>query len=367
MLDMDLMQGRPALRAEYRISLAADVLQSISLVLNAEGLEGLDQWVYGTHAALPPTLKSDMEVALALIQKSNALYVWFYHLPAEDPVHQDFAALIARLNGFTEGDFRGLIDDTLGHLAAYCEEEDGTEIAEPYRENVEQLRSCFSEKLGEEQVERVVHLARNPLELKAQFISIVTRFWEQFYRQEFQRCLPLMQRSVAYHQRQSYGPELPTLFTAVTGRRLPVDPRKFEDVERVVFFPSCHIGPYVMFVDPAELRPTVCIHYNCRPTATPEQEQGGAIQDLFPPLKALADETRLQILAILDGRELYAQEIVEHLDISQSAVSRHLKLMVTGGLLNMRKEDSMKYYSISEETLVALAEGLRRFRGKRNG
>ena len=47
-------------------------------------------------------------------------------------------------------------------------------------------------------------------------------------------------------------------------------------------------------------------------------------------------------------------------------MSRHLKLMVTGGLLNMRKEDSMKYYSISEETLVALAEGLRRFRGKRS-
>ena len=90
-----------------------------------------------------------------------------------------------------------------------------------------------------------------------------------------------------------------------------------------------------------------------------------AIQDLFPPLKALSDETRLQILSLLNGRELYAQEIVEHLQISQSAVSRHLKLMLTGGLLTVRQEGSSKYYSIDEDTLRTLAEQLRQFKGNR--
>ena len=65
---------------------------------------------------------------------------------------------------------------------------------------------------------------------------------------------------------------------------------------------------------------------------------------------------------MLDGRELYAQEIVDRLDISQSAVSRHLKLMVTGGLLDVRKVESMKYFSINQETLAALADRLQRFR-----
>ena len=91
------------------------------------------------------------------------------------------------------------------------------------------------------------------------------------------------------------------------------------------------------------------------------------IQDLFPPLKALADETRLQILSILNGRELYAQEIVDRLDISQSAVSRHLQLMVSGGVLNARKEDSMKYFSVNEEMLSALAGRLKRFRRPKDG
>lgn len=92
-------------------------------------------------------------------------------------------------------------------------------------------------------------------------------------------------------------------------------------------------------------------------------EEAPSVQDLFPPLKALADETRLQILALLEGRELYAQEIVERLDISQPAVSRHLKLMVVADVLRVRQEDNMKYYSVNEEVLAAIAERLRSFRG----
>lgn len=55
---------------------------------------------------------------------------------------------------------------------------------------------------------------------------------------------------------------------------------------------------------------------------------------------------------------------MDQLDISQSAVSRHLKLMLSSGVLAMRKEESMKYFSINEETLKALATRLQGFKGK---
>ena len=80
---------------------------------------------------------------------------------------------------------------------------------------------------------------------------------------------------------------------------------------------------------------------------------------LYPPLKALADETRLQILALLQGRELYAQEIVDQLDISQPAVSRHLNLMAAAGVLTIRREGNAKYYSVNAETLARVADALR--------
>jgi ArsR family transcriptional regulator len=43
--------------------------------------------------------------------------------------------------------------------------------------------------------------------------------------------------------------------------------------------------------------------------------------------RAMADPTRLRILRFLADGERYAQEIVGHLGIAQSAVSRHLSQM----------------------------------------
>jgi DNA-binding transcriptional ArsR family regulator len=247
-------------------------------------------------------------------------------------------------------------------LAACCEEEFDAPFAP--QDVAAILETNWGKNWSAEQIEQATHLLHNPAELKAQFISTLTRFWEQFYRQEYQRTLPLAERSVKHHRQQDYGADLATIFTAVAGRRFPRDLGAYEDVERVIFFPSCYVGPYVLLHDYQELRPTMIIFYNCRPTGAPEHDQAPTIQELFPPLRALADETRLQILSLLNGRELYAQEIVNHLDISQSAVSRHLKLMVTGGLLTVRKEDSMKYYSINKETLTTLAGRLREFHGQ---
>ncbi|MBV9789869.1 MAG: winged helix-turn-helix transcriptional regulator, partial [Chloroflexi bacterium] len=76
-----------------------------------------------------------------------------------------------------------------------------------------------------------------------------------------------------------------------------------------------------------------------------------------------ADKTRLMIVAMLNGRELYAQEIVDRLGISQSAVSRHLQLMVDMKVLNVRRgERGAKYYSINTIALQSVAQRLSEFR-----
>jgi DNA-binding transcriptional ArsR family regulator len=173
-----------------------------------------------------------------------------------------------------------------------------------------------------------------------------------------------MQRSVEYHRSQDYGADFPTIFSAVTGRLLPDEYADFQGVKKVVFVPSCHIGPYFRMRLLGEEKSVGILTYNCRPTGAPEREEAAAVQDLFPPIKALADETRLQIISILNGQELYIQQIVERLDVSQSAVSRHLQLMKAGGLLVVRKKDGMKYISLNEKTLAALAKRLKSFRGK---
>ena len=73
------------------------------------------------------------------------------------------------------------------------------------------------------------------------------------------------------------------------------------------------------------------------------------IVQLFPRLKALADETRLHILAHLQAGEATQETIVAALGISQPAASRHLGLLERTNIVNARRENGMKYYSIRRE------------------
>ncbi len=64
--------------------------------------------------------------------------------------------------------------------------------------------------------------------------------------------------------------------------------------------------------------------------------------------KALADETRLQILWLLMGQEeLCVCDIMGVLGITQSKASRHLRYLFNAGLVNDRREGLWMYYRIS--------------------
>lgn len=67
--------------------------------------------------------------------------------------------------------------------------------------------------------------------------------------------------------------------------------------------------------------------------------------------RAIGDPTRLRILEMLAAGEFYAQEIVAELGIAQSAVSRHLGLLERSGLVSVRPQRGMKYYSVHRETV----------------
>lgn len=61
--------------------------------------------------------------------------------------------------------------------------------------------------------------------------------------------------------------------------------------------------------------------------------------------KALADETRLRLIHILMRYELSVNELVQILDMGQSRVSRHLKILSEAGLLNSRRDGLWVFYS----------------------
>src|SRR3954468_13430630 len=68
--------------------------------------------------------------------------------------------------------------------------------------------------------------------------------------------------------------------------------------------------------------------------------------DIF---RALADPTRVRILALLRAMELSVGELAQVLGQSQPRVSRHVKILIDAGLAERRKEGSWVFLSLGED------------------
>ncbi len=69
---------------------------------------------------------------------------------------------------------------------------------------------------------------------------------------------------------------------------------------------------------------------------------------LLGGLRAVAEHTRLRLLAILFRNELTVSEITYILDQSQPRVSRHLKLMCDAGILDRIQEGAWVFYRVTD-------------------
>ncbi|WP_283610642.1 ArsR/SmtB family transcription factor [Faecalispora anaeroviscerum] len=65
--------------------------------------------------------------------------------------------------------------------------------------------------------------------------------------------------------------------------------------------------------------------------------------------KALCDEKRLRILELLHNGEKCACVLLEQLDLGQSGLSYHMKILVESGIVESRQEGKWTHYQISEK------------------
>jgi len=69
-------------------------------------------------------------------------------------------------------------------------------------------------------------------------------------------------------------------------------------------------------------------------------------------IKILSDTNRLRILNLLYDRELCVCELEYLLGISQSNLSKHLRLMSGAGFVESRRENKFAYYRIQNAVLA---------------
>lgn len=184
-----------------------------------------------------------------------------------------------------------------------------------------------------------------------------------------ERIRPLLQESVDASRRINLSDLRPAEAIQRVVGQAPAG--KWEAIlsqtEQIVFVPSAHIGPYVgKFFHHGVMTLIGGMHL---PTGMLHGGSALSRSDLLVRLGALTDDTRLRILALLvEQGELCAPEIMVKLDLSQSAVSRHLRQIGAAGYVSERWHDGSKCYQLNRERIGDTLAALERFFGEqRNG
>ena len=75
-------------------------------------------------------------------------------------------------------------------------------------------------------------------------------------------------------------------------------------------------------------------------------------------LRALADETRLRIVALLARRPHYGEELAEFLSLRPATISHHVKLLRSVGLVDAQREPPYVLLHLVEDALEQVSHGL---------
>lgn len=83
-------------------------------------------------------------------------------------------------------------------------------------------------------------------------------------------------------------------------------------------------------------------------------------------LRALADPTRREILALLRSGPLSAGEIVDHFSVTNAAISRHLSVLREADLIRDRREGKFIYYELNASVLEEIMLWISELKGEEN-
>ena len=86
--------------------------------------------------------------------------------------------------------------------------------------------------------------------------------------------------------------------------------------------------------------------YSC---CSPSSKESKQVESLSALLKLVSEESRLKILCILRQDEHCVCEIMEHVDLSQSLISHHLKDLKKAEIVSDKKKGLRVYYSLTNK------------------
>ena len=99
-----------------------------------------------------------------------------------------------------------------------------------------------------------------------------------------------------------------------------------------------------------------CVHKDVVERVKKESLSEELIYDIADFFKVFGDSTRIKILYALLGGEMCVGDLVEALDMTQSAVSHQLRVLRQNDLVKFRKEGKAVIYSLDDEHVNLLLQ-----------
>jgi len=78
--------------------------------------------------------------------------------------------------------------------------------------------------------------------------------------------------------------------------------------------------------------------------------------------QALSDPARLRIVEVMKSGECSVGDIVDRVEIQQSGVSRHLRILAEAGIAQMRPDGQKRLYSLRREAFEQLEAWVAEYR-----
>jgi DNA-binding transcriptional ArsR family regulator len=129
-------------------------------------------------------------------------------------------------------------------------------------------------------------------------------------------------------------------------------------VRRVILAPSYFSRPYNFLMSAGDWR---LFGYPVSDEALQPSDPLAAPQSIVRLHRALGDETRLRILKLLAGRDLYLTEIAQHLELSKPTIKHHLALLRAAGLVTVTESGTVVYYSLRRNRLDDASADIKQF------
>lgn len=368
-----LVVGRPAPKQLFAVSAPLELTSAISLTYRAGAVAdgenpGFDPWLIDAWRALTPDLQHDLNLLLGF--SGRLLYyieelLFSFDALEPDRLNATFDDYVNHLRSLPQIEFQQMAANALVRIYR----DRGLSESPPDNDDPSEWRMFLRPGITRANIDEAAALLTSPDQLKRRTVALIEGFWVQLYGAEFERRQPELQRASRLALALAH-PTVQVSFSELTGHRLP---EEIEDclarVERVLFCPSAHLGSFVQYI---HYPPALILYFdsgsilrNRSLVSRPPRNDDMTLQpsDVLDGLRAMSDPSRMKIIDMLRDGELYAQEVVARLGISQSAVSRHLSTLESAHIITVRPANGMKYYAIDRDRLRALAAYLEHIAG----